>query len=343
MGPPIYEWYFGDLVEEHKHEGWATDVLVGFINQSPVRFTPGLDVSRTFDKTMFTGPDTQTVTVTVTPRDERIKGIEIFVHAEENELVSSTIISHSGSGEEQAHITPDGRYSEVGTPGMGIPVEPNVPVSITVVIQVNPKVPQVEYKPHVGIKPNMPGESYAGTSRGSAVSYANEAGTWTVSAGGSYVWEWAASKVPDYSVTLRKVANRPPALIEGGFSPFSGGPKTPFNFEVTYTDTERNPPSYVRVYIDDSAHDMTFWNGNYLEGALYRYTTTLSTGQHTYYFEASDGSSTVIFPENGVSTIAVTRFDFPVWIIIGTLAVVSVISFLIIGLVRLIRKRTRST
>jgi len=177
-GPPVYEWHFGDLEEEHKHTGWATDVLVGFLTKSPVKFTPGLDVSRSFDKTIFTEPDTQTVTVTVTPHAERINSIEIFVHARDNELVDSAIISHSAGS--QAHITADRNFSEVGQPGVGIPVEIDKPISISVTMQVTPKVPELEFKPHVGIKPNwQQTEPYSDTSLGSSISYTNEAGIWT--------------------------------------------------------------------------------------------------------------------------------------------------------------------
>ena len=321
-GPPIYEWYFGELVEEHEHKGWATDVLVGFIKQSPVTFAPGFDVSRSFDKTVFTTPSTQEVTVTVIPRDESIDSIEIFVHAEENELVSSEIISHSSG--EQAYITPDGLYSGAGLPGTGIPVQPNTPVSITVMLQVNPKVPELEYKPHVGIKPNIHSEPYTGTSQGNAVSYTNEAGTWTVSAEGNYIWDWGADKTPGIDLTLRKRFNSPPLLTSGTVSPSSGTSKTPLSFEATYQDKDLTPdsftPSYVRVYIDGSSKDMSYLSGaSYSDGMLFGYTTNLDTGQHSYYFEASDGSFTTRFPESGTLSIEIARegTKFPVSVAIG--------------------------
>jgi len=325
MGPPLYEWYFGDLVEEHKHTGWATDVLVGFTHQSPVRFTPGLDVMRSFDKTVFTAPDTQTISVTVVPRDEKIESVEIFVHAEENQSVNSVIVSHSGGEHgEQAHVTPDGHYSEVGTPGVGIPVELNAPVTITVTIQVTPKVPEVEYKPHVGLKPNWQIEADVGTSRGSSVSYTNEAGTWTVSAEGNYVWEWGANKVPGYDVTLQKVTNVPPVLTDGKASSPLAFLKVPITFQITYKDIDNDPPSNIRVYIDGSAKEMKYARGaeeGWSDDAVFSCTTALSSGEHTYYFEASDGSLTTRFPEDSTLTIEVTGQHFLVWVIVGVVII----------------------
>lgn len=325
MGPPLYEWYFGDLVEEHKHTGWATDVLVGFTHQSPVRFTPGLDVMRSFDKTVFTAPDTQTISVTVVPRDKKIESVEIFVHTDENDLVDPLIISHSGG--ENAQVTPDGRRS-----GIKIPVETNTPVTITVTIQVTPKVPEVEYKPHVGLKPNWQIEADVGTSRGSSVSYTNEAGTWTVSAEGNYVWEWGANKVPGYDVALQKVTNVPPILTDGKASSPLGFLKVPISFQITYKDIDNDPPSNIRVYIDGSAKEMNYARGaeeGWSDPSVFSCTTTLSAGQHTYYFEASDGSLTTRFPQDGTLTIEVTGQHFLVWVIVGVMIIGSVTYFFV--------------
>ncbi|MBA7652930.1 hypothetical protein ES703_60769 [subsurface metagenome] len=333
MGPPLYEWYFGDLVEEHKHTGWATDVLVGFIHQSPVSFTPGLDVVRSFDKTVFTAPDTQTISVTVVPRDEKIESVEIFVHAEDNQSVNSAIVSHSGGPHgEPAHVTPDRHYSEVGTPGVGIPVELNVPVTITVTTEVMPNMPTIEYKPHVGLKPNWQTEAYVGISRGSSVSYTNGAGTWTVSADGDYVWEWGAGKVPGYDVGLKPRTNVPPMLTDGKASSSLGFLKVPITFQITCKDIDNDPPSHVRVYIDGSAKEMSYASGaeeGWSAPCIFSCTTVLSAGQHTYYFEASDGSLTTRFPQDGTLTVEVAWQHFLVWVIVGVVIIGSVTYFFV--------------
>ena len=309
MGPPTYEWFFGDLVEESKYKGWPIDAFVGFIHQSPIKFTPGFDASRSFDKTVFTAPDTQTVTITVTPREEWMKKVNIYVHTPGNGLADPVIISYSSTAGGDIRIDPGGHYSGIHD----VPVELNNPVTFIVTIQVTPKVPWVEYKPYVGIHPQQPSNGGPfGTNSGSSFSYTNEAGTWTVSAEGNYVWEWAAPSSPandgvGFYPIASSTPNIPPILTSGGVSPASGATTEPFAFEVTYKDADRDAPSYIRVYVDGSAKDMDFWSGLYIDGALFRYTTTLSAGQHTYYFEVSDGSTTARFPKDGTLSVEVSK------------------------------------
>ena len=76
-GPPTYEWFYGDISEDFvEHRLHATDAWVAFSRPTPDKLAPGFDVSRTFDKTGFTGPDTQTMTVTITPREEGCRPVE---------------------------------------------------------------------------------------------------------------------------------------------------------------------------------------------------------------------------------------------------------------------------
>ena len=357
-GPPTYEWSFGDKAEEHKHTGWATGPMVGFnapiapptlgkvgprpvstpATIVPVTFTPGFDISRSFDKTVFTAPDTQTVTITVTPREERIERVGIYVHvSSKSDLVDAAIISHSGYGGMPAHVTPDGQHSGIED----IPVELNTPVTITVTFQVTPKVPKVEYKPHVGIALTYSSEYHSGgtsdTILADSFSYTNEAGTWTVSAEGNYVWDWSADSSPVYNVQQRPRAKIPTELISASVSPSLGTPVTPFfTFGITYKDAD-NTHSYVRVYIDGSAADMDYARGDwYAEGAVFSHTTVLSPGKHTYYFEASDISGlTTRFPETGTLSLEV-----PGWIVVGI-----IVGAVVIGSVTylFIRRRRRIT
>jgi len=252
----------------------------------------------------------------------------------ENDLVDPVIISRSGG--ESVYITADGHYSDEGIGGFGIPVELNTPVTITVTIQVTPKVPRVEFKPYVAVKPCLPRPPDAsGTTIGSSFSYTNEAGTWTVSAEGNYVWNWAAEEVPGYDVAFFQRTNSPPTLTSGGVSPPSGTPATPFTLQVTYRDTDRATrtfvPSYIRVYIDGSARDMGYVSGKYADGAVFSHKTTLSAGQHTYYFEASGGFFTARFPEDGTLSIEVTGrgLGFIAWIVAGIVVIGLVTYFFI--------------
>jgi hypothetical protein len=202
MGPPTYEWYLGEVVEEPERQGWPWDAFVELF-RSPPQFSPGADVSRSFDKTVFTAPDTQTMTVTLTPREEWVETISIFVHTDEYDIVNPVImsISHTGGGE--THIMEDGHRSGIER----IPVELNTPLIITYKLQVTPKVSEVEYSPSTGILLYRSGVLASGTNSGNSVSYTNEAGTWTWSAEGDYVWHWVAT-TPDYTVTFPEMASQ---------------------------------------------------------------------------------------------------------------------------------------
>lgn len=95
----------------------------------------------------------------------------------------------------------------------------------------------------------------------------------------------------------------PPSLASGSVSPSSGSVGSTFTYDVTYTDADGDAPSYIKVYIDGSAYDMTKIGGTYTAGATYRYTTSsLSTGSHTYYFTTSDGTDTDRLPSSGTSS-----------------------------------------
>jgi len=96
--------------------------------------------------------------------------------------------------------------------------------------------------------------------------------------------------------------NNPPSLSSGSVSPSSGNINTQITYAVTYTDADGDAPSYIKVYIDGASYQMSEISGAYTDGAIYRYTTTLGIGSHTYYFEASDGQATARLPTSGNSS-----------------------------------------
>ena len=113
-----------------------------------------------------------------------------------------------------------------------------------------------------------------------------------------------------------------------GVFPDSGGAATPFTYKIVYTNLNNNPPTSIKVYIDgDGGHTMTrdvnaqnpdFRDLDYTNGEQYTYTTSsLSSGQHTYYFAASDGTDSAQKPTvgalaaPGVSIPAGTDFIYP--------------------------------
>ncbi|MCK5559389.1 MAG: hypothetical protein KAJ51_02305, partial [Thermoplasmata archaeon] len=91
----------------------------------------------------------------------------------------------------------------------------------------------------------------------------------------------------------------PPNLSGGSVTPSSGDTTTLFTYQVTYQDNDNDTPLYVQVYIDGFGNNMAYVSGSYQTGALYRYQTTLSAGNHYYYFVAHDGGQAARDPNNG--------------------------------------------
>jgi len=103
-------------------------------------------------------------------------------------------------------------------------------------------------------------------------------------------------RLDSYTVT----ADPAPTLSLGDVTPDNGPLYTTFTYAVTYTDSDGDEPSYVKVYIDGTGYDMTKATGTYTSGATYQFlTATLSAGSYSYYFYASDGTSTVRLPTSG--------------------------------------------
>lgn len=89
-----------------------------------------------------------------------------------------------------------------------------------------------------------------------------------------------------------------PTLTEPSLSPSAGTTLTPFSFEIIYTDADGTEPSWVRVIIDSEVSTMETtgifpWELNYTAGVEFAHITTLSAGNHSYSFEANDGTNTV--------------------------------------------------
>ena len=104
-------------------------------------------------------------------------------------------------------------------------------------------------------------------------------------------------------------SNTPPQLLKvdarkQAVSPLSGARNGQYTYTIMYKDTDGpngQAPAYVRVYIDNQPFDMVPVNAgtpSYSDGAVYTYTPpSLSGGEHSYRFEASDGVSMVYFDQ----------------------------------------------
>jgi len=207
-GPPVFEWFYGDAPEvpESARGKAYTESGVEFGDEFPATWQPGFDVTRTVDKTVFSAPDTQTLTITVTPREEKIGELHIAVHTRAKDIghVMEDAFVTSYTNGENIMLSPDADDLYISK----IPMELNTPWSITVTIRVIPKMPDVEFVPFIGIIWNGPGGAPSqGTTSGSFISYnMGGAGTWTWSAEGNYVWNWWA-QAPHYVLGLMPLSD----------------------------------------------------------------------------------------------------------------------------------------
>ena len=183
IAPPNYQWFFGDVSKAKAGVDFAGP------DPSPVDFFPGFDASRSVGPTVFTGPGTQTLTITMTPRDGT--SLDMRVQARENELVNPVITSPTTDESQGIWLSPDGHDLQIRPPGLVL----NTEWSITVTIEVTPKVPRLEYMPDVEV--HLPGPGGSGEEIGSSsFSYeVPELGTWSWSTTGTYDWHWGVPLV----------------------------------------------------------------------------------------------------------------------------------------------------
>ena len=94
------------------------------------------------------------------------------------------------------------------------------------------------------------------------------------------------------------VLNPAPQLSLGSVSPSSGNTSDNFYYYVKYYDPG-DAPSYVRVYVDGTAHSMSLYSGTSDNGTYRWGPTTLSDASHTYYFTCLDGVLPDRLPSSG--------------------------------------------
>ena len=100
--------------------------------------------------------------------------------------------------------------------------------------------------------------------------------------------------------------NTPPVLLDGKVVPPNGQSTTQFVYSVIYKDLDGQAPQYINAVVDGVRHAMTpVYAGatTYKEGVAYQCTAYLTSGDHTYYFEASDGGSLVLFDADMSNTV----------------------------------------
>lgn len=81
--------------------------------------------------------------------------------------------------------------------------------------------------------------------------------------------------------------------LSGGCDQYLGNTSTLFNFTVLYEDADDRAASYMDVIIDGVVYSMQKTASiDYYNGVTYYFNTTLASGVHWFYFNASDGDYT---------------------------------------------------
>jgi formylglycine-generating enzyme required for sulfatase activity len=92
-----------------------------------------------------------------------------------------------------------------------------------------------------------------------------------------------------------------PTLTNGHVDPEFGTPTTLFTFAVTYTDSEGDAPVVHTVAIDGTTHELTAApGGDYAQGVLFSYQTTLDYGTHEYQFSFDDGHGPLVMTPGAI-------------------------------------------
>ncbi len=99
-------------------------------------------------------------------------------------------------------------------------------------------------------------------------------------------WGKIAAFIPESQMTDYSV-NSAPVLSGAGASDDGNGA---ILAQVTFTDPDNNTAVWRHAYIDNTLHDMTACEKDYLNGTLFEATVEVdSTGWYDYYYEFSDG------------------------------------------------------
>jgi formylglycine-generating enzyme required for sulfatase activity len=87
-----------------------------------------------------------------------------------------------------------------------------------------------------------------------------------------------------------------PSLAAGKVDPDTAFAGVTFTYSVVYQDPEGDAPVVADVIIDGTPHGMSVQGSDpdYLSGAEYRYSTTLSAGSHNYRFSFDDGHGPLV-------------------------------------------------
>jgi hypothetical protein len=106
-------------------------------------------------------------------------------------------------------------------------------------------------------------------------------------------------RLPETSDLTGPDVNAIPILHNELVDPQQGDDETDFTFSVIYQDDDDDFAIDRNIYLDGTKERMSTNDNNPISGMNYTYTSRLSIGSHSYYFEFSDGKNTIRYPEAG--------------------------------------------
>jgi hypothetical protein len=204
-----YQWAFGD-----RPIGGSQYAEVA-LNNLTVNYTPGFEASRSVNQTTFNTSGTQTLTVSVTPRDT-LPNINLGVRISQDQYVNPTIksvISPNGAPLYNYNISPNGKEMNIyfDNPTK----DTTYTYTITIQLDLQTGVTQLEFMPKVQIETSQPiasgsvtGTSFSGISKDYSTISTMVGGTWTWSINGSITVDWYESLGKIVSFPSYSTANR---------------------------------------------------------------------------------------------------------------------------------------
>ena len=254
-GPPQYRWSLGDIVPLQVGY-YGKDISVG-INQSPVIYSPGFDISSTADKTRFTTSSTQTLTLTVTAR-QPIPSLALAVEVSEDDYVNPTIIAPTTDETIDMGLSPDNRVLQISINNPSVNVPYVIEVKLNVVLKQG--VTALDFMPKVGACWNeMLQIGYSEDA--SSVSYSMQGvGKWTWNSTGSYSWGWQANI--NRGVYFASYSSLAPGIISGRITNTGTGEAIP-GVRVEAIDTVTGQLATGSVTGPDGTYSMELPQGDY--------------------------------------------------------------------------------
>ncbi len=121
------------------------------------------------------------------------------------------------------------------------------------------------------------------------------------------------STTPFTNLTVKKINNNIPILVDGQVTPEIGYINELSVFTVEYIDADNNPPEYVNVIINSTSYPMIQQDpldNNYMDGCNFTFSTILEFGNYSFIFQCSDGDNLISYgPHLGPAVEFAVQWD----------------------------------